>query len=259
VNTGEYWAEVSDRHGDMHLRDVQASLDRQARAHSAKTFTPSNGISPIGKAWPNAPTELLIGRDGYHHMVTHNMINIYIECQRLVFIGTRTTMTDIGDRVGVTRETVRKSLQRLAAWGLIALATWRGRGGGMLLMPIEKATNWWALARPWREKLRAAWLRSCARLNANTTTRRSGSSTTTSIDLAFRDAERARRRSERDDRIEAHLVGMRRGANKRVPCPAHEGKDANLSFWRRQDGSLGVKCWSMQCDERAVKDAVEPW
>ena len=47
----------------------------------------------------------------------------------------------------------------------------------------------------------------------------------------------------------AQQRGNRNGAPAfRVPCPAHNGQDANLQIWDKPDGGLGVDCHSHQCE-----------
>jgi len=42
----------------------------------------------------------------------------------------------------------------------------------------------------------------------------------------------------------------------RTPCPAHGGKDKNLSIWDGNDGSLGAKCHSHDCDYATIMRAL---
>ena len=47
----------------------------------------------------------------------------------------------------------------------------------------------------------------------------------------------------------AQQRGNRNGAPAfRIPCPAHNGQDANLQIWDKPDGGLGVDCHSHQCE-----------
>ena len=55
----------------------------------------------------------------------------------------------------------------------------------------------------------------------------------------------------------AQQRGNRNGAAAfRVPCPAHNGQDANLQIWDKPDGGLGVDCHSHQCEYGAILDSL---
>lgn len=36
---------------------------------------------------------------------------------------------------------------------------------------------------------------------------------------------------------------------RRIPCPAHGGRDSNCSLWRDEHGQLRAKCWSHGCPQ----------
>ena len=42
----------------------------------------------------------------------------------------------------------------------------------------------------------------------------------------------------------------------RACCPAHGGKDPNLSVWVNHDGTIGTKCYSHGCDRKDIIEAV---
>ena len=61
--------------------------------------------------------------------------------------------------------------------------------------------------------------------------------------------------------IEGTLAGLpgakRDGAGWRVPCPVHNGEDANLHVWPRDDGTTGAACHSHGCRYGELLQAVE--
>jgi putative DNA primase/helicase len=42
----------------------------------------------------------------------------------------------------------------------------------------------------------------------------------------------------------------------RIRCPVHGGGDANCAIWRDERGRLHAKCWSYDCDPRAILGAL---
>lgn len=232
--------------------------------HMPKRFdyVQSDGEFPMGKAFPawfrRADIEL-IDAFGRPHMITQKQQTVYLAAMRLLAIGnTDISMRKMADSLGICVTTVSTMLRKLMAWGLIGYLASRGRYGGVTLFGRSKGDGLDRFARMAQTAIREWWQRRKAGIRArsnvhSSSDRVSGTLTTrylsSSVDI----------RIERDDRIEAHLMGLQRGTLRRVPCPAHGGEDRNLSFWRRPDGSLGAKCWSHQCTEREVKDAIEPW
>ncbi len=46
------------------------------------------------------------------------------------------------------------------------------------------------------------------------------------------------------------------GNGYRAVCPAHQGTNVNLAIWTRDDGSIGVRCYSHGCDRKEVVEAT---
>lgn len=59
----------------------------------------------------------------------------------------------------------------------------------------------------------------------------------------------------------ARLPNARReGSTWRAPCPAHGGRDRNLSVWAEAAGIARFKCWSHGCSTSAIVAALgRPW
>lgn len=49
---------------------------------------------------------------------------------------------------------------------------------------------------------------------------------------------------------------VRQGHSLRCPCPAHQGKDANLELTDREGGGVKVRCWSHDCSIKEIAAAV---
>jgi hypothetical protein len=45
-------------------------------------------------------------------------------------------------------------------------------------------------------------------------------------------------------------------STSRIPCPVHGGGDANCAVWRDERGRLHAKCWSYDCEPRAILAAL---
>lgn len=56
--------------------------------------------------------------------------------------------------------------------------------------------------------------------------------------------------------VAASAYGFKSGSTWRLPCPVHDGKDKNLSIWDTPDGQIGARCWSHECDYRAIIAAL---
>jgi len=218
---------------------------------------------PMTKGWPNAPTIPFRDAYGRDHLVTEKQYAIYMwALGKLAMLDTTIRMRDVADQLHVSVSTVSNTLRKLMAWGMLAYWSYRGRYGKTVLWQRSKGDGLERFADFARAKISAMWARIRAHSNVRTGVDRDrGSIETGSIDrrtYLLSSSPNIRMR-QRDDRIEAHLMSMQGSGMRRVPCPAHEGQDRNLAFWRRPDGSLGVKCWSHQCDSKAIKDAIEPW
>jgi hypothetical protein len=204
----------------------------------------------------NGQTIPIYDERGNRHMITPKMHKVYLWAMtRIAADDCNTSMRKAALELGVCVQTVSNTLRRMMAWGKLGYLSSKGRYGGITLFGRFKGDGLERYARMALDALRAFWERRLStKSNVHTyvrqgTKRVSTSYLSSSVDIRIR----------RDDEIEGILVSQQRGAMKRVPCPAHGGEDRNLSFWRRPDGSLGVKCWSHQCTEREVKDALVPW
>ena len=59
------------------------------------------------------------------------------------------------------------------------------------------------------------------------------------------------------DIIASGYPNARRDGNRwRIPCPAHNGQDANCTIWDGEGGSIGAKCWSHGCSAHEIKKAL---
>lgn len=263
ITMDDYWAGVSDRYGDAHLRDVQAGEDRRekVRAHKGWVLSEVGPLArPLTQGWAMYRGYVrrdieLIDAYGRSHWITEKQYRIYLTA--ITLLDTSTSMRKIAASIGVCVTTVSTMMRKLMAWGLLAYLSSRGRYGGITLFRRSKGDGMDRYARMAQQAIREWWSRKMARLRTNSNVQslsgRVGKylpayPVSSSVDI-----------KSRDDRIEAILIGMQHGMMKRVPCPAHEGEGRNLSFWRRQDGSLGVKCWSHQCTSHEIKDAIEPF
>ncbi len=253
------WSELGDLDGIIHPRDIIER--RRERAKTATRFTVSDGFAPMSKGWAAYNKATIAVRDqwGNQHMVTAKTHTVLlIALGRIARNETSTTLREIGTEAKVCAQTVANALRKFTAWGILATGSVRGKYGGLILFARSKGDGLEHFARMAAQYLREAWARKMDRFRARSNvqtlvdggSKRLGTSyLSSSLDIRIR----------RDDEIEGVFMSQQRGAMKRVPCPAHGGEDRNLSFWRRPDGSLGVKCWSHQCTEREVKDAVVPW
>jgi hypothetical protein len=229
-------------------------------------YVQSDGIAAMGDkvfpAWWTRKTVEIMDAAGRARYMTPKQERIYIAVMGMIAKGdNNTSMRTIASSLGVCVTTVSNLLRKLMAWGLLGYLSSRGRYGGITLFARSTGDGLDRFARMAAQAVREWWQRKTAgiraRSNVHTQSDRGNGYhlppyLSSSVDIR-------NRRIERDDRIEMHLMSLRKGGMKRVPCPAHGGKDANVSFWRRPDGSLGAKCWSHQCTERAIKDAVEAW
>lgn len=204
----------------------------------------------------NGQTVPIYDEWGRRHMITPKAHTVLLwALGKIAANDTSTSMRKAALELGCCVQTVSNTLRRMMAWGKIGYLSTKGRYGGIVLFGRKTGDGLERFARLAREALRAWWERRLStKSNVHTPYRRvtNGLGTHTessSVDIRIR----------RDDEIEGVLVGMQRGSMRRVPCPAHGGEDRNLAYWRRADGSLGVKCWSHQCTEREIKDAIVPW
>lgn len=196
---------------------------------------------------------------GERHMITEKQDRIYLwALGKIAANDSNTSMRKAAAELGVCVQTVSNMLRKLMAWGKLGYLSSKGRYGGITLFSRSKGDGLDRFARMASDAIREWWRRKIdgirARSNVHTPTDRVSKRLRTTTQSSSVDI-----RIERDNEIEAQLMGMQHGSVRRVPCPAHGGEGRNLSFWRRQDGSLGVKCWSHQCTEREVKDAIVPW
>jgi hypothetical protein len=59
------------------------------------------------------------------------------------------------------------------------------------------------------------------------------------------------------DQALARLPNAKReGGRYRAACPAHGGKDRNLSVWADENGIACFKCWSHGCSTAAIVEAL---
>jgi phage/plasmid primase-like uncharacterized protein len=59
-----------------------------------------------------------------------------------------------------------------------------------------------------------------------------------------------------DEAVAALPAGRLEGDRYRAPCPAHGGRDRNLSVWPDENGDACFKCWSHGCSTRAIVAAL---
>ncbi len=133
------YADMADRYGDTHLRDVQAAEERKERARSKKGYTQSDGVQPLTLGWamykrfnPNAEYVTVTTLQGREVEITRTQADVLDLARTFIDTGT-TTMRAMAETLGVAASTIYRALVRLAAFGLIGYITTRGRYGGTLL------------------------------------------------------------------------------------------------------------------------------
>lgn len=255
------WSVLGDLDGIMHPRDIIA-LDHRERARHATRFTQSDGLHPMTKGWAayNRAIVPVVDQYGKEHLITEKTFKVYMNAlSRITRDDTSTTLREMATEIGVCAQTVSNALRRFMAWGILGYGSVRGKYGGLILFARHKGDGLERYVRLAWESIRAAWDRKTGRIRAQSNVQTYPQTETVRSDVYGYVYRVDIKKRERDDRIEETLRVQLHGGSKRVKCPAHGGEDRNLSFWRRPDGSLGVKCWSHQCAERDIKDAVERW
>jgi DNA-binding MarR family transcriptional regulator len=145
------YADMADRMGDDHLRDVQVRSS-QERARHATRFQVSDGLHPMTQGWakyhPNEATVEVIDLDGKRRYITPTQHSVLLAARSL---RDAASMRTIAASLGVATSTVSRALLRLASLGLVAYDVVRGRYGGV---SIVRATG-----RELRDRAQAAWSR----------------------------------------------------------------------------------------------------
>jgi hypothetical protein len=246
-------------HSDAWYHSVEGAYASQAILSDGITTRATVPMGTAFPAWWARKTVEIADVTGRPHYMTEKQERVYLALAGMIAAGnTNTSFRKVAASLGVCVTTVSNMARKLMAWGLLGYLSSRGRYGGVTLFGRVKGDGLDRFARMARDAIKVWWRRKMDGIRAH-------SNVHTPLDRVKGVAARGYLSSSvdirirRDDEIEDRLAAMQRGSLKRVPCPAHEGRDRNLSFWRRPDGSLGVKCWSHQCTEREVKDALVPW
>jgi DNA-binding MarR family transcriptional regulator len=143
------YADMADRMGDDHLRDVQVRSS-QERARHATRFQVSDGLHPMTQGWakyhPNEATVEVIDLDGKRRYLTPHQHQIMLAVRGL---SDTVSMRTLAASLGVATSTVSRALLRLASMGLVAYDVLRGRYGGVSVIR--------ASATALRDRAQAAW------------------------------------------------------------------------------------------------------
>lgn len=146
-------------------------LGDQERARLAREFQVSDGLVPMTKGWERYhPKEQRIPVQdawGNTRYLTPNQHRVLVSARSLAGTEDRVTMTVIANSIGVAVSTVSRALIMLAAFGLVAYDTTKGRYGGITLFQLawadlkRRSRTAWAKIRYER---RRAWDRHVSRL-----------------------------------------------------------------------------------------------
>lgn len=262
-----------------------ASMAWRMEGRTAVSEDAGRASVPMSPGWAlyrrfNAePPVMVTGLDGKSHWLTANGATILAHCTALMVADqANTTMRDVAASLRLSPSTVSRQLRRLMAFGLLGYLSSRGKYGGITLFIRSKgdgldsfAREAWSLIRAAAERARDRFTQrleaSGFPFNSNVATCdeqvgkgvQGGYRTRHSLVVrkgATLDFERGEALRARDRDL-FNRLGIDAGRPKqRVACPAHGGRDRNLSWAWSRDDRLLLTCWSYHCTYDEIRAAV---
>lgn len=160
----QHYADLSDRHGDAHLRDVQAAEDRRERARSATGWTLSESgpaARPLTRGWAMyrrfySEAELVWVNDleGNPRALAPNQYRVLQLALSTVEGPRMLTMRQMAAELSIAPSTVSRALARLASWGIIVYLVGRGRFAGLVIIRHVKGDGWEYLRKAAKDRVR---------------------------------------------------------------------------------------------------------